>query len=610
MANEALDGRLHGTDLRRLKDELRSRYEGRNQRIMGWRKLRRDEVPINLPPAYRTTATEVKLALPRVWIRRAVGLLANRPFKVKISPPPNATDAELLATSRRERFLQAGWTQMERQQRTSLFRHIVDHAVADGQSWIKLVHKPSAWQGRPEVAALFKGKEAIDELEPGELKEYNRRIGLWKRSAPWPFAVRIPDPTTIFPVWGEFGLDAVVEESTRPFRDVQRWVSKFGGAPLSSDDHDEPNTVIVTEYWDATWQQVFVNLHGTDIEVLRRKHAYGFVPYFFAPGWEEATSKPEEQHLSVLLPLEHTLQPLYTMITAKLNRVYLTGFPTWQTDGFIGAEDSGDPSPKPFELEIGKVHPLEPGSDKGIFPIENPREASNDIEEVFGVLTSIAEASQVDTSAVGGDAFSGESGFFRTLRSEMARIPFDQIGENVASALAQCLQRVLELVDRRIGDTVFVKYSDKGFQEWVGLGPLEINGDYSVDVIIASDDPINNIARQTHFSNMVAQGFVSHRTALEQSGFDDPEAEQDLILWEKVMNSPVALQWQMESMFARMGMQMAPDAQAAVQQGGQGPIPELAGQLGGRPPGQQQVPGLGAPTVGTAQNPEVTVNRG
>jgi hypothetical protein len=598
-------GRLRPADVLRLTEELRDRYRGRNNRILDWRKIRRDEVTINLPPAYRTTATEVKLALPRVWVRRAVGILASRPFKVRVSPPPEAGDTELLATSRREKFMMAGWKQMERQQRSSLFRNIVDHAVGDGQAWIKLVHKPSAWQGLPEVNKIFAGKDSVYDLEPGELDEYTRRLRAWKRSAPWPFAIRTPDPTTVFPVWGEFGLDAVIEESRRPFRDVQRWVTKVGGVPLSIDDVQEPAEVSITEYWDPWVQQVFVNLSGTLVEVVSRQHGYGFIPYFFAPGWEESTSIPEEKHLSVLLPLEGTIQAIYTTMTAKLNRAYLASFPTWQTDGFVGSEDSADPSPKPFELEIGKVHPLEPGSDKGIFPVALPP-FTDDLEEIFGALSSISESSQVDPAAIGGDAFSGESGFFRSLRAEMARVPFDQIGDNVASALSQCFQRMLELVDIRVRDSISVKYADKGSQEWVTLGPDDIDGNYDIDVLISTADPINDIAKQNHFANMRDRKFVSHRTALEMAGFEDPEEEQDLLAFEEIMDSPLGKQWTLEHMFARMGQSVSPEqaqeATQAVLQGG-GVDPAIGGQFGGRPPGQQQVPGLGAPTVGPANQP-------
>ena len=55
-----------------LKGDLEGRYQGRNDRIDSWRSMLRDDVDIQVPEAYRTTTQDIRLGLPRIWVRRTV----------------------------------------------------------------------------------------------------------------------------------------------------------------------------------------------------------------------------------------------------------------------------------------------------------------------------------------------------------------------------------------------------------------------------------------------------------------------------------------------------------------------------------------------------------
>lgn len=64
-----------------LKGDLEGRYQARNDRIDGWRAMLRDEVDIQIPEAYRTTTQEIRLGLPRIWVRRTVGVLTSEALR-------------------------------------------------------------------------------------------------------------------------------------------------------------------------------------------------------------------------------------------------------------------------------------------------------------------------------------------------------------------------------------------------------------------------------------------------------------------------------------------------------------------------------------------------
>ena len=185
-----------------LKGDLEGRYQGRNARSDGWRSLLRDDVDIQVPEAYRPTTQDIRLGLPRIWVRRTVGVLTAEEFRVKISTPPDPTDEDVRSAASRERFLSALWGQIERQQHMTLYHDLAHFIAADGQGWLKLVYRPDAWHTMPEVQDLFEERSDVEDLTADEQREYVRRVAAWKRGAPSPFAIRVPDPTRSIPSGG------------------------------------------------------------------------------------------------------------------------------------------------------------------------------------------------------------------------------------------------------------------------------------------------------------------------------------------------------------------------------------------------------------------------
>ena len=599
-----------------LKSDLELLYAGRTSRRDAWREMLRDEIDILVPDDLRTTTVDIKLGLPRTFVRRTVQTVTAEPLRIKVPTPPDPTDYDMRAAARVSRWCNAALVQLERRNPLGIRRRLAHHQAVDGEGWLKLVFRPDAWHDKPGVSDLFEGHDALDALDADQLKEYNRRVANWKRGAPLPFAVRVPDPNTIFADFGEFGLDAVIEVSRRPRRDVMRMASALGGEPISTDDDRQTDDVEVLEYWDNDWQVVFANLKGSWRLLHRFKHAYGFIPYIHAPGWTEPTTNPKERYLSVLTPLEGMVSWLYTMLTAKGHRAWRTSYPTYQVDGFVGGEDDEDGSAKPFELEIGKAHPLEPGSDKGFFPIELPR-YGGDLEETFGILAALMESSQIDAAAVGAG---GGSGFAKALSAQLARVPFDQIADHQATAFAVLFARMLELVEYRVRDTVPIRFTEKDRQtvDWVAIGPDDTPGWFDVEVSIRPHDPMNAIANEQHYLNQWRGGFLPKRVALELANYENVEELMDERAWEDfVLQNPQFNAWFSEFAMVASGRGPRPMPQPTPQPTVLGPdgqpafTPAEGGVLGGAPPGPRQ-PGVGLPVQGPANQPnenQVTVER-
>ena len=588
-------------NLQALLEEQKIIHGRQDRRIRDWRELRRDNVPVYIPPEYRYTVEPVRLDLPQQWVRNAVSILADRMFRIRAPAPIDATDRDLEAAARREMWLAAGWKQMQRQQDQQIFRQLMDYVVADGQGWLKVVWKPQLWEGMPRATRRLREDLDRNEVKAQDVEEYLRAVRRFERSAPWPFAVRTCDPLSVYAIRGEFGIEAVIEETRRPWSQLQRLITGYHGEPIAADGPTLQEELTVVEYWDKQWHVVATSTDGGLQPLSVKRNPYGFVPFVHVPGWETSMTSSGERYLSVLKPVEKLVPLIYRHLTMKDSRSFLQSFPSWQIEGEPPAEDPADMDlerPSAFRFKVGMVQPTEQGT-RGITPIPIPQ-VSGDLEEMFSVLQGTAESSQVNPAAVGSVGGHSGSGYAQALQAGLARVPFGMIAENTAWGIAQALQMILRITNELIRAPVTVRYSDQRGYAWVSLGPADILDDYNLDVVIKPHDPLAKFARESHYSNLWKQGFLPRLTAYELAEMDHPERLIDLSAWERVLESPQMDAWLQQAMFARLGL-LTPDLIPSAPPDGMGP--SQAGSLGGRQRGIPQLPGVGAPSQGPPNQP-------
>ena len=117
------------TYLRELEEQLLAEFSERNARIERLRRLRHMETPVDIPPAYRTSAREVRTPLAREQLKRVIGsLTANRPL-VHV-PPAEPTEAARTSADRRARWTNAALRRMDSEAARDVFGMLIDAMVA------------------------------------------------------------------------------------------------------------------------------------------------------------------------------------------------------------------------------------------------------------------------------------------------------------------------------------------------------------------------------------------------------------------------------------------------------------------------------------------------
>ena len=145
----------------------------RNARIERLRRLRHMETPVDIPPAYRSSAREVRTPLAREQLKRVIGsLTANRPL-VHV-PPAEPTEAARAGADLRARWTNAALRRMDSEAARDVFGMLIDAMVADGAGVLKLLYAPDRWAGYPRRSAhsrrirrdLSSASRALQEIRP------------------------------------------------------------------------------------------------------------------------------------------------------------------------------------------------------------------------------------------------------------------------------------------------------------------------------------------------------------------------------------------------------------------------------------------------------------
>ena len=532
------------TYLRELEEQLLAEFSERNARIERLRRLRHMETPVDIPPAYRSSAREVRTPLAREQLKRVIGsLTANRPL-VHV-PPAEPTAAARASADLRTRWTNAALRRMDSEAARDVFGMLIDAMVADGAGVLKLLYAPDRWARYPRRSA---DGDASAET-------FLQRAERFKKSARFPLAWRDVDVTTFYPLEGEDGLEACLEIAERPRRLVQR---RYGlitdrrsgrlvpaggtvqamdgdgsGSPSAAPNVTPRATARVLEYWDEEYFAYVVDGHL----VRRGRHGYGSIPYVHAYGDQTPSRDPAKAGVSMLASMEYLIPLLDQLLTMKQNALFLYAYPTPKITNVspIDPDLGNDGRPRALDFRPGEIVPLYQGEDLSFLQWQG---TPPDLDELIAQTRAMIDQAGAPSVLFGIPPDGHTSGYLLNQLINTARVSFQQIARHAEQALEQIVQLMWRLVETRIGETVFV-FEAEDDQGWIGLGPQDIDGYHAVRARLDPLGPADDVAQGTLAASLVSARLASRRWAMrEKLGIEDAAAVEDEILLDELLDAP------------------------------------------------------------------------
>lgn len=603
------DGRLPAPDadyvwnLYQLKqadgDELRLRTVSRMMRSFV-----RMEHALRVPTAYKATTKEVRTPYIRDTWHRTSTALNQRPYVIRMEPRDDTNDAERAAE------LAIRW---DTAVRDSLDKEIGENTaiestlalIRDGESVLKVVHRPDAWASFPE-------REESEDADT-----YIKRRGKAKKGSPLPFAWRVVDRLSMLFQDGEYGDDWAIEYGEYPLQylgrefkmvvDRERLVNPermLGGRPKPQGYlQTAMGRAIKMEYWDKDWWHVVID--GEDAPGFPKENPYSpRIPYFRAKG-------PDSE--SLLYSLMFLVPALDELLTMKLNWSYLGSYPnpvvsaTAQTIQGINDAAIGDNAGPPQSLKWtpGKAMSLPPGWQVSFL---SPPPIGKDLNDMVGILREMIDVAGIPSvfRGAGGD---NQAGYAINQLMAAASLSFKLAGESLGRQFERGFEHLHWLIPHVVDDDVPVLAGpgkDQEGKQWLDLGPkgtvtsthasIEDLGPVSVEFrpMLPTDEQARAmIAMQlTNSPNQL----LSKRRALEKYlQEEDPDDVLDEIMVEKAMQEEP-----LKSMWIKRALQEAgllpPDPPAAASPpAAVPPGPPGMSPGGPLPTGPGQPPGVPAP---------------
>jgi hypothetical protein len=603
---------------------LRTRWADRDRIIREMRDLRFLETTVDMPGGMEHD--QVITPIPWQLTERMVGMLTADPFTVRI-PQAEQTKAADKQASTIEKWVTAALRQLCKQQDEDVLERFVESLIVDGHGCMRMLYTPQYWRGYP------KRNRKDNESD----KDYSRRAEEWTKGAPLPITWNWLDPLTVYPVWDEMGLAAVLEVD-------QRDVITIGDAKKFNMIGSEPELQELCRTHAQGGDQVeFAQLWTRDELVYcigdqvvhRSKHRYRRVPYVYAMGQTVSSKDPARQGMAMLYPLKNIVPVLNRLLSQKASAVRLWCWPTVLVQTGLSAPAGDDAAPRVIELKPGQAIPLLPGEEVRFLTWEGN---GPDIDEMISLIQGMAERAGMADSLFGVNP-GGDSGYAINQLISAARVKFKPIIAHAERAMEMMISTLLDIVEYQIKQPLYVyrRGEDGG---WIGLHPDDLRGYRQIEFKLNPVMPTDEYARSSKAINENRAGLRSVYSAMEQIGIEQPEDEEDRILVDRLKQSPQIQAILQEEAARRWGLlqekrrdmpanelaqvlaQLPPALQQAIMmhlQGGQPGQPGVPGQMGMGAPGPNMAgmpnaavmaaPGVqaapGAPPPGAAAMPHV-----
>lgn len=435
-----------------------------------FRRLTRMTNELRIPDAYKAIAKEVRTPYIRDTWHRAVAALNNKPYVVHIEPRDKTIEAQK-ACALGETWDIAVREALDKEINLDTSIESSKALIRDGESVLKVVHRPDAWANFPSRTR-------------GEASEmYVDRARKYKKGAPLPFAWRVVDRLTT--VWqdGEFGDEWVIElaEYPRAFMARRYGMSKHPtedrlidpanpfvpATPINwswDENSIQPENLLQgmpkpwgwqntpfgrcmkAEYFDAEWWTVVID--GTTAPGFPKPNPYApFIPYFRAKG-------PDSE--SLLYSLLFLAPALDELLTMKLNWAHLSAYPnpivSQIPNQVAGQFPTGDDALRPnLEWKPGKLIVFPPGWQLSFM---QPPPTGEDLNQLITLYQQLIEVAGIP-SIMRGISGSQDSGYLANQMLAVASLAFKMASEAQARQFSKAFEFLHWMVPNMIGQDVY-----------------------------------------------------------------------------------------------------------------------------------------------------------
>jgi len=562
-----------------LTKRLKSDWAPRDTVIRQMRELRFMETDLNFPDAVEPEV--VRAPIGHQIVERMTGTLTADPITVTVPPASEKTKSKE-QSSVMEKFALTALNHLERQSDTDVADRFVETLIADGHGCMRMLYAPQLKRRRPK------------KRESESPETYEGRVDGWRRGR-IPISWQWLDPLTVYPVWGELGLELILETDDRDVLtlDSRRWnVDKPDLWQLSTLHHGDTGQVTFQQKWTPD-----TLTYAVDGEIVHtQKHRYGTVPYAYNVGLGAASKNPKYMGYSVLYPIRSLIPYLDRLLSQKGTAIRMW---CWPTIVFKAAVKSAGAEPEALIRQID----VDPGGQVAIYSDEDItfltwKGNGPDLDEQIKLVMSMMERAGFGDTMYGQS--SGDSGYAISQLVAAARMRYKPIVAHAERSLEQQIATLYDIVEYQIHLPVYVfSYKKKG--GWVKITPDDLLGYRQVKVKLNPLMPTDTYARSSQALNENRGGLRSTRSSMELIGIEQPDEMMREIRTDRWMNRPEIDTYMTQQAVKRLGLQLAKGDMTMGRL--QGEFPNLPEQLQGVLAQQVEATapqGYGAADVGMA----------
>ena len=501
--------------------------------------------------------------------------LSLNPPTIRVIPPNRESDRAEKLSDR-----MAAWSSevLKQSGRLPLSMHAfaakVDSAANDGAGWSKIVWRPDLWAARNRLRlAQFDDKDSFEAQKEAA-----------KQAAGVPFAWRVPDVRTVYPVFYGDDIGEVIEITQRPesqlFRQYRLARSETGsillpeevrqGIPVNTNYTNQSLTtssgmIQFLEHWDAefvTYMAVGKRLDDSpEYRILKQwRHHYDRVPYFPAMGlmmnhWRNRkVGWGSTEAMRFLVELRSFLWTLMGNAAARdtfplLQEVLVAGVgPSAAAIGTQGDDQRGELIQT---VRWGLREILKARVGYEYKPLPMPPVA----ESIKVLMTAVDAALQrLEAPRFNGDLGGLEGAGFainQVLSYESVRL--GRIKQQLEDSLEEMVRFYWHLVRVRVQEKVWIYNADVGTASgWLGLGPEELQDTVNLEVRLNPEQPSAKLIDQRMIHEAIEKGTLSLDQGIELLGRSPDEVRRGRRM-DQLRQSPLYNQLADQALLAELG---------------------------------------------------------